>query len=100
MSSIYLRINGETTIAQPKNLRKLTIKQNALLYDVEQTPGLTTAGLRRVLGHYQAYETSLRDRLFRLVNHGVIDFEEKVVNGVVTERRWFPRTSLQEKIVT
>jgi len=72
-------------------LRTLTNKQFVLLSLVKLNPGQTTAALRRLNGDRQAYESNLRDRLFRLAERGLIRFEEKRgMHGlIVVERRWF-----------
>jgi predicted transcriptional regulator len=67
----------------------MTSKQQSLLNTVEANPGLTTHALATLRGDYQAYETSLRDRLFRLADRGVIRFEEKKAGRQVVARRWF-----------
>lgn len=85
-------------MATTNNTRKLNVKQQALLSDVEAFPGLTTAEFRRTAlggheaGYYQGYESFLRDRLFILEARGLIRSEEKKGrNGrTVVARRWFP----------
>jgi hypothetical protein len=67
----------------------MTRKQQSLLRTVEANPGLTTHALATIRGDCQAYETSLRDRLFRLADRGVVRFEEKKIGGRVGARRWF-----------
>jgi hypothetical protein len=85
-------------MATTNHTRKLTVKQESLLSDVETFPGLTTAEFRRQAlggwqaGYHQAYESSLRDRLFRLEFRGLVHSEEKLsAAGRVVARRWFPR---------
>lgn len=74
-----------------ETLKTLTNKQTALLNLVRANPGQTTAALRRLNGDRQAYETNLRDRLFRLAERGLIRFDEKLGKNdlIVVERRWF-----------
>jgi len=72
-------------------VNNLTTKQIALLEDVKENQGLTTAELRRALGrgYYQAYESHLRDRLFRLEARGLVRSEEKRNGSHVIARRWY-----------
>jgi IS1 family transposase len=51
-----------------------------------------THQIAKRLGHRQSYESYLRDRLFRLVNRGVLRFKEigaDKVTGWCRERIWF-----------
>lgn len=78
-------------------MAKLTNQQIQLARIVEKNPGLTTAELRRAMGgaaagYYQAYESHLRDRLFRLESHGLVRSEETKNGTHVIARRWHPQT--------
>ena len=67
----------------------LTKKQADLLAVVAENPNRNTHQLAQTLGHYQAYESYLRNRLFRLAARGVLSYEEtRGPHGTVCERRW------------
>lgn len=71
----------------------LTKKQESLVNDIKKMSGikdgLNTHQIAVNRGDYQAYETCLRDRLFRLAGKGFLKFTENHKNGFVIERKWF-----------
>ncbi len=72
-------------------MRRLSENQKRLLQLVRKNPGLNTSQLATLRRDWQAYESYLRDRLFRLADRGLVRFEERQGNeGWVIERKWFP----------
>lgn len=85
-------------------MTRLTTKQRELIAELEllaeerteaEDRGVcrhlgNTHQIAHALGHYQAYESHLRDRLFRLADRGVLQYAEigKGPNGF-RERIWF-----------
>jgi hypothetical protein len=82
-------LTSATAKAEEVFVKNLTDYQKRLLAEIKANPGLTTAGLRRLRGDRQAYESNLRDRLFRLAEKGLLRYEEKNGRSAVIERRWF-----------
>lgn len=73
----------------------MTKRQAWLLGIVKETNGLNTRQLRKHINKnyhkcVQAYESSLRDRLFRLVNKKLIKVVEFKKGEIVLERIWLP----------
>jgi len=68
--------------------------QRNLLSDLRRImppEGLNTHRIAAALGHRQAYESHLRDRLFRLEAHGYVRHEDVQPDGApwVSKRTWF-----------
>ncbi len=73
-------------------MTRLTTKQKDLLNFVQKHPGLNTHQIAQWLGHYQAYESHLRDRLVRLMLKGLVKMEIQIKGSHVIERKWLPST--------
>ena len=68
---------------------RLSTNQSKLLEAVKNNPGLNTHQLAERLGHKQAYERYLKDRLFNLKFRGLLTADETLGTvGQVIERRW------------
>lgn len=81
-----------TKLGKPRKQRELSPKQRELLDLVRANPGKNTSQLRRLLPeeHSQGYESLLRDRLLRLVEHKYVTYkEEKNIDGTVRCRLWY-----------
>jgi hypothetical protein len=70
-------------------MRKLTQRQKNLYNLVSLFPGETTASLCRMRGDNQIYNTDLRDRLFRLEDHGVVWHHTEQRGKHVKARYWY-----------
>lgn len=71
-------------------MRPLTKRQEELLELVKDNPGLNTAELSRLRNDRQAYQSTLRDRLFKLFRRNLITCQEKRgKNRQIVERKWY-----------
>ena len=72
--------------------QKLTEKQSRLVRLVQKNPGKSTHQLAVLRSDYQVYETSLRDRLWRLMNRGVLRVDEILAKNnpdQLVARHWY-----------
>lgn len=75
---------------KPPRPRTLSTRQVAIYWLIVRNPGLNTHRLAVLRADGQTYESVLRDRLRVLERRGLVRSEERVVNGRVMERVWWP----------
>ena len=72
--------------------QKLTKYQKELLNDLIGILPANTHKIAVELGHSQAYETPLRNRLFTLAERGLLEYKEKKgPAGACTSRTWISK---------
>ena len=76
----------------------LTKRQFRLLAFLAAHPGQSTHELAMLAGHQQAYESHLRDRLFRLAERGLVKYIEVTSphRGICLSRTWYVANPVEE----